>query len=231
MAEYAIGIRPLIDILSSVTKMSELMQAWYADDSAAAAGTLRKLREWWDLLAVNGPKLGYFPKAVKTVLILKDKSLLPAAKVLFGDTGIEISCDGERHLGAVIGSKEARETYVKKKVEKWVKDVEELSEIALDEPQAALSAFTKALCHRWTFVMRTIQGTSELFIPLEMSIREKFIPAIHRRMFALPVRFGGLGIVNPVEIAEREFQTSLRITEDLVSLVYRQAGDLSEEGR
>ena len=37
MAEYAIGIRPLIDILSSVTNMSELMQAWYADDSAAAA--------------------------------------------------------------------------------------------------------------------------------------------------------------------------------------------------
>ena len=231
MAEYAIGIRPLIDILSSVTKMSELMQAWYADDSAAA-GMLRKLREWWDLLAVNGPKLGYFPKAVKTVLILKDKSLLPAAKVLFGDTGIEISCDGERHLGAVIGSKEARETYVKKKVEKWVKDVEELSEIALDEPQAALSAFTKALCHRWTFVMRTIQGTSELFIPLEKCIREKFIPAIigrsvsdlHRRMFALPVRFGGLGIVNPVEIAE----TSLRITEDLVGLIYHQETSLKK---
>ena len=114
-----------------------------------------------------------------------------------------------------------------------------MSEIALDEPQAALSAFTKALCHRWTFVMRTIQGTSELFIPLEKCIREKFIPAIigrsvsdlHRRMFALPVRFGGLGIVNPVEIAEREFQTSLRITEDLVGLIYRQAGDLSEEAR
>ena len=91
----------------------------------------------------------------------------------------------------MIGSKEARETYVKKKVEKWVKDVEELSEIALDEPQAALPAFTKAFCHRWTFVMRTIQGTSELFIPLEKSIREKLIPAIigrsgsdlHRRMF------------------------------------------------
>ena len=49
---------------------------------------------------------------MKTVLILKDQSLLPAAKLLFGDTGIEISCDGERHLGAVIGSKEARETYV-----------------------------------------------------------------------------------------------------------------------
>ena len=115
MAEYAIGIRPLINILASVTKLGELMQAWYADDSAAA-GTLKKLQEWWDLLSVNGPKLGYFPKAVKTILILKEKSLLPAAKLLFGDTGIEITCDGERHLGAVIGREDARETYVKKKV-------------------------------------------------------------------------------------------------------------------
>ena len=198
MAEYAIGIRPLINILASVTKLGELMQAWYADDSAAA-GTLKKLQEWWDLLSVNGPKLGYFPKAVKTILILKEKSLLPAAKLLFGDTGIEITCDGERHLGAVIGREDARETYVKKKVEKWVKDVEELSEIALDEPQAALSGYTKALCHRWTFVMRTIQDTKDLFIPLEKCIREKFVPAIigrnvsdlHRRMLALPVRLGG----------------------------------------
>ena len=84
------------------------------------------------LTCVNGPKLGYFPKAVKTILNLKDKSLLPAAKFLFGDTGIAITCDGERHLGAVIGGKEARELYVKKKVEKWVKDLEELSEIELE---------------------------------------------------------------------------------------------------
>ena len=235
MGEYAIGLRPLVNILSTVTKLHELMQAWYADDSAAA-GTLKKLREWWDLLCANGPKLGYFPKAVKTILILKDKSLLTAAKFLFGDTGIEITCDGERHLGAVIGSKEARETYVKKKVEKWVKDVEELSDIAMDEPQAALSCFSKALCHRWSFVMRTIEDTQDLFTPLETCIREKFIPAIvgrsvsdvHRRMFALPVRYGGLGIINPVETAEREYQTSVKVTEELADLIYRQATSLKE---
>ena len=155
---------------------------------------------------------------------------------MFGDTGIEITCDGERHLGAVIGGKDARESYVKKKVEKWVKDLEELSEIALDEPQAALSGFTKALCHRWTFVMRTIQDTKELFIPLENCIREKFIPSIigrcvsdlHRRMFALPVRFGGLGIVNPVDMVEREYQTSVKITEELVGLIYRQETSLKK---
>ena len=37
MAEYAFGIRPLINILASVTKVGEIIQAWYADDSAAAA--------------------------------------------------------------------------------------------------------------------------------------------------------------------------------------------------
>ena len=75
-----------------------------------------------------------------------------------------------------------------------MKDVEELSEIALDVPQAALSGYTKSLCHRWTFVMRTIQDTKDLFIPLEKCIRNKFVPAIigrnvsdlHRKMIALP---------------------------------------------
>ena len=53
MAEYAIGIRPLINILATVTKIGELMQAWYYNNNdSAAAGTLRKLREWWDLLHV-----------------------------------------------------------------------------------------------------------------------------------------------------------------------------------
>jgi len=233
MDEYAIGIRPLIDILASVTTIGELIQAWYADDSAAV-GLIKKLKEWWDLLCENGPKIGYFPKAVKTILILKNRALLPAAKEVFSGTGIEITCDGERHLGAVIGGQGAREKYVKEKVEKWVKDLEELSEIALDEPQAALSAFSKALCHRWTFVMRTIQDTQELFIPLEKCIREKFIPAIvgrevsdvHRRMFALPVRLGGLGIMNPVEAAGREYEASTQITEELVGLIYRQETSL-----
>ena len=67
------------------------------------------------------------------------------------------------------------------------------------------------ICHQWT---------KDLFILLKKCKQEKFIPAIigrivfdlHRRMFALPVKFGGLGIVNPVEITEKELQTSLNIT-------------------
>ena len=84
--------------------------------------------------------------------------------------------------------------------------------------------------------MLTIEDTKNLFIPLEKCIRDTFIPAIlgrsvsdiHRRMFALPVRFGGLGIVNPVEMADREYQTSIRITEELVGLIYHQETTLKK---
>ena len=117
-----------------------------------------------------------------------------------------------------------------KKVEKWVKDVEELSKIAVEEPQAALSAFTKAICHRWSFMQRTISDAGHLFQPLEDAIRDIFIPSIigrkindlERRIFALPVRMGGLGITNPVESAKHEYHTSKCVTRNLVEIMIKQ---------
>ena len=85
------------------------------------------------------------------MLIVKDPSMAPAAAELFADTGIQITCQGERHLGAAIGSKEFKNKYVSTKVNKWVADIEELADIASEEPQSALSAFTKSICHRWTY--------------------------------------------------------------------------------
>ena len=59
---------------------------------------------------------------------------------------------------------------------------------------------------RWCFVQRTIPEISHLFEPLEGVIRDNLIPAIvgktvsdiERRMLDLSVRFGGIGIQNPV---------------------------------
>ena len=65
---------------------------------------------------------------------------------------VKITIDGERHMGAVIGSKDFKERYVTNKVNKWVNDVTELSVLAKEEPQAFYSCFTKAICHRWTYV-------------------------------------------------------------------------------
>ena len=156
--------------------------------------------------------------------------MLEYAREIFADTEINIGTEGERHLGAAIGSPEFKEIYVRKKVENWVRDTEQLAEIAKDEPQIAFSAFTKALCMRWCFVQRTVSGISHLFQPLEDCIRETMIPAIvgrrvsdiERRIMALPVRLGGIGILNPVETADIEYQTSIEITADLKNIIYNQ---------
>ena len=121
-------------------------------------------------------------------------------------------------------------TYVTKKVDNWIQDIEQLANIANDEPQLALSAFTKALCMRWCFVQRTISHIGHLFQPLEDCIREKLVPAIigrrvsdiERRILALPVRFGGIGILNPAETAKFEYETSVEITNNLKNIIYNQ---------
>ena len=41
-------------------------------------------------------------------------------------------------------------------------------------------------------------------------------------MLALPVRYGGIGILNPVETANFEYETSLKITGNLTSIIYHQ---------
>ena len=116
--------------------------------------------------------------------------------------------------GAVIGSQEFKAQYVSEKVKKWTEDVQELSRLAKDEPQAVYSCYTKAVCHKWAYVQRTIPETSQLFQSLEDAIREELIPSqvgrkvssIERRLLALPVRLGGLGISNPTETADDEFR-------------------------
>ena len=154
---------------------------------------------------------------------------------LFEGTNIQITCEGERHLGAVIGKKDFKEKYVASKIEKWIDDIKELAKIGIDEPQAALSGYTKSLCHRWTFVQRTIPNIKHLFAPLEECLREVFIPSVlgrkvselERKILSLPVRFGGLGIANPLECADREYDASCIITENLSSLIFQQQQDLA----
>ena len=150
----------------------------------------------------SGPDYGYNPNAEKTILIVKRTEDLLRAKTVFSNTGVNITCEGERHLGAVIGSDDFRTKYIQRKVEGWVSDVVELSKIAKEEPQNAYTAFTKGLCHRWTFLQRTIDNVSKFFEPLEEAIRNKLIPALvglnvsdlDSRILALPLLYGGIGI-------------------------------------
>ena len=231
MAMYAVSTRPLIDHLAD----RRVIQTWFADDSSAA-GKLEHLKLWWERLKADGPKYGYFPKPIKTHLIVKSPEQLEKARELFGVDGVNITTEGQRHIGAALGSENFRKEYVKSKVDCWIKDIKNLSKIAQEEPQAALSAFNIGLSQRWTFLQRTVEGISEMFQPVEDAIREFLIPAIcgrqvsdfERRMLSLPYRYGGLGIRNPVKTADREYAMSSGVTEELTRLICQQVTDMTQ---
>ena len=82
--------------------------------------------------------LGYFPKASKSWLTVKPDHF-DAAKDMFKGTGINITDEGRKHLGAVVGSKKYKEEYMQEKVEEWVSSIRRLSMIAKTQPQAAYS--------------------------------------------------------------------------------------------
>lgn len=233
MAMYALGMKPLIDDLSNTIDKDLLKQVWFADDSSAA-GKLQELRKWWDTLCIKGPKYGYYPLASKTILLVKH-GMLDKASQIFENSGVEIREDGVVNMGSVIGNEEFKKSFVSENVKNWVLELEFLSKIARSEPQIALSFFNRSFCHRWTYLQRTTPNIGHLFQPLEDAIHETFIPAligrtvsdIERRILALPIRYGGINLRNPVNTAISEFTNSLSVSESLTNIIYKQDADLS----
>ena len=79
--------------------------------------------------------------------------------------------------------------------------------------------------------MRTVPHMHHLFQPLEEAIRHNLIPALtgkigisdlERNLLELPVRLGGLGIVNPTNTAYTHHNNSLKITAPLTALILLQ---------
>ncbi|XP_078372794.1 uncharacterized protein LOC144656446 [Oculina patagonica] len=184
---------------------------------------------WWDVLTEAGPDLGYYPNAKKCWLITKpDKK--DHGKAIFEGTAINISTQGQKHLGAALGSRAYLEEYVDGKVEEWVSQVVKLAEYATSNPQACYAAFTFGLRHRWTYFLRALPDIEDLLEPLERAIADVLIPSItdhhctkeERDLVALPVRLGGLGLINPSQDAASQFKVSTKITAPLVEKIIAQ---------
>ena len=227
MAMYALAVRPLIDHLQS--NSPAVKQVWYADDATGAA-SCSALRAWWDDLLEQGKGFGYHPNASKTHLVVKAE-FLEKAKELFAGTNVNITTQGKRHLGAAIGSMDFTEYYVKEKVRTWIQEIHQLAEIAASQPHAAYAGFVHGLSCRWSYLQRTIPDIHHLFQPLEDAIHQLFIPALTgrppcskltRSLLALPVRLGGLGLINPTDTSSCNFQASEKMTSLLVEIILSQ---------
>jgi len=97
---------------------------------------------------------------------------------LFAGTGINITVEGKRNLGAALGSRCFTENYVSEKVETWSRCIGQLSDIAKVYPHAAYATFVHGVCSKWTYFACTIPQISPLFGPLEDAISVKFLPAL-----------------------------------------------------
>ena len=159
---------------------------------------------------------------------------MSSATYLFQDEGVQITLQGTRYLCDTLGSRSFTELYVTSKVTNWIKKVEKLATIASSQPHAAYPAFTHGLMGKWTYLARTVPGTSDLFKPLEETIRHRFIPAltgrsaisdIERNLLSLPTRLGGLGIMNPSEATDSQYVTSQQVSTPLVSLIIQQTSN------
>ena len=80
--------------------------------------------------------------------------------------------------------------------------------------------------------MRTIPDIASLPAPLEDAICLHLIPAltgfdtcspILRDLLALPCRLGGMGIANPIDIADSQFDASVKVTAPLKHLIMDQS--------
>ena len=87
-------------------------------DDVSVAGSLNRIEDYWDKLTALGPKYGYLPKPMKFYLTVKENKLMKVQK-LFANSRVNITAEGKRQLGAVVGSAEYRDEYVKDLVKNW----------------------------------------------------------------------------------------------------------------
>ena len=226
MSLYAVSLQPVIAHLQT---SSSAKQCWFADD-ATGSGTLENVKGWWDELSSSGPALGYLLNAKKCWLITKPEKE-EEARAVFRATAINITMEGYKHLGTALGSRSYFEEYVGENVEDWVDQVIKLAEFAVSQPQASYVAFTFGLWHRWTYFLRTLPDIANLLQPLERAISDVLIPALvehqvaetERDLLTLPVRMGGLGLVDPVSQSRHEYEVSIKATAPLVKQIAKQA--------
>ena len=90
------------------------------------------------------------------------------------------------------------------------------SKFACTEPDAAFSRFIYGLRHRYMYFMRRVPGISQLLKPLYDAINT-FIKVLlqgyifnptERVLFSLPAKYGGMGLIIPLEIYQEEYENS-----------------------
>ena len=106
---YGVSLLPMIRKLKDP---NNVLQSWYADDSAAIA-KLKKFEIWLKNVIEEGPAFGYFLEPSKSFLVV-DKQYAEEAHHIFQKYSITL-VEGKRFLGGFIEDGIVKDVYLKKK--------------------------------------------------------------------------------------------------------------------
>ncbi|XP_022802897.1 uncharacterized protein LOC111340333 [Stylophora pistillata] len=229
MPWYSVNTSTMIQSLR--WHVPEVKQVWLADDSAGG-GRVEDLNHWYKYLCEDGKKYGYLVNGSKSWLILKSQELVDEAKWVFGDE-VNITTEGKRHLGAVIGSKVYRDHYCTEKVQGWKGEILTLAEIAKSQPHAAYIVFTKGYKSKFTYCMQTIESFEEYVDPVQQFIDEMYLPIPFGQAEPLPDELsklmtltpaqGRLGIPDLITEAPQQYSASKLFTRQHVESIKSQS--------
>ena len=119
-------------------------------------------------------------------------------------------------LGGVIGEATQCEDLIQLKVNGWVHSINALAKAAKKSPQAAFAAMAKSLQFEWSHVQKVVRNCGPMLQRLHDAIVTNFFPALfdsdvselETSMFFLPARMEGLGIRDPIDLCDVDFDSS-----------------------
>ena len=106
--------------------------------------------------------------------------------------------------------------------------IKKLVEVGKSHPHSLYAAYARSLQHKLTYLQRTTPGEAEWYQPIEEAVKTHLLPALtlwdevsedERAIFELPVKKGGLGILNPVKTAKGNFQVAKEATKHLAGAI------------
>ena len=120
--------------------------------------------------------------------------------------------------------------HIEEKVKEWISELKTLSTLAGINPHEVHCVFTRASIGKWRYVLRTTPGVADHteFQRFKAAMESDFLPAVtgrnfltehEKKLLSLPVRFGGLGFLNPASLATTELQASQQVTAPMAEML------------
>jgi hypothetical protein len=233
-------LEPPLKLVEKVKRDRMMVVGAFADD-VQAYGPVSKQIALIKAIKKHGEPVGIELNLRKTVVVIKDESDRAVVESKLQTEGVPARIAvSARNLGSVLGPEAAKRAFVDSKVQEIAKQIERLIEIAPHHPHQVYTVLRLSVLPRVTYLQRTTPVPTEVYQPVEDAMVSKAIPYLlkwemiseaQRLMVGLPVRDGGLALLDVRKAAVSQYTASLEATAVLQSLILDRVGGIDSKQR